>query len=122
MYVFFSSRTGITKYFKTKLHTNALSHPSLRRLHAFLERFFRELCRRGLFDVFHVSETGLLEDFLKIGEQEKVTLDLEGRIGRLLQYSDVLLAQELLGAQGTVRRCKKPQEKTQLQRIPVESL
>lgn len=52
----------------------ALSHPSLLRMHALLEGFFRDplqFRRHGLFDVVHVFKTGPLDDPLKLGEDKE---------------------------------------------------
>ena len=51
------------------------------------------------------TETGSLGDPLELGENKKVTRSKIGLIGRLFQYGDVLLGQELPDAQGVVSRC-----------------
>ena len=50
------------------------------------------------------TETGSLGDLLELGENKKVTRSKIGWIGRLFQYGDVLLGQELPDAEG-VSRC-----------------
>ena len=58
------------------LKSNAPSHPSLSRLHALLEGFFRDPTQRrrlGLFDVAHVFKTVTLDNRLNSAKREKIT-------------------------------------------------
>ena len=90
------------------LESNALFHPSMPRLYALLEWFFwaaPQLHRYGPLDGLHAFKTGPLDDPLELGEKKKVARSKIRWIGRLFQYGDVLLGQELPDAQGIVIRC-----------------
>ncbi|CAK8690891.1 unnamed protein product [Clavelina lepadiformis] len=63
------------------------------------------LCSHDLFDTVHIFKTGCLDDPLDLGEKDKTTYSQVGKVGRLLQHSDVLLGQELSDTQGSVDRC-----------------
>ena len=83
-------------------------HPSLPRFCAPLEGFFwdaPQLRRYSPLDGPHAFKTGPLDDPLELGKKKKVTQSKIRWIGRLFQYGDVLLGQELPDAQGVVIRC-----------------
>ena len=59
----------------------------------------------GLLDGLYTFKMGPLDDPIELGEKNKVARSKIRWIGRLFQYGDVLLRQELPDAQGIVSRC-----------------